>query len=94
MLLDVAFLLLGFVLLLVMMADHHISTDEVYGSIEEGSFAETDPLGPRSPYSASKAGCTDSASPSMAVRSICPSLGISKCVMPMFLADPVGPHQS
>ncbi len=34
----------------------HISTDEVYGSIEEGSFLETDPLGPRSPYSASKAG--------------------------------------
>src|SRR3954453_10714962 len=34
----------------------HISTDEVYGSIEDGSFSETDPLGPRSPYSASKAG--------------------------------------
>lgn len=34
----------------------HISTDEVYGSIDEGSFFETDPLGPRSPYSASKAG--------------------------------------
>jgi dTDP-glucose 4,6-dehydratase len=34
----------------------HISTDEVYGSIEEGSFTETDRLGPRSPYSASKAG--------------------------------------
>ncbi|HVE94979.1 MAG TPA: dTDP-glucose 4,6-dehydratase [Acidimicrobiales bacterium] len=35
----------------------HISTDEVYGSIEEpGSFTETDVLGPRSPYSASKAG--------------------------------------
>ena len=34
----------------------HISTDEVYGSIEEGSFVETDPLGPRSPYSSSKAG--------------------------------------
>jgi dTDP-glucose 4,6-dehydratase len=34
----------------------HISTDEVYGSIEEGSFTETDALGPRSPYSASKAG--------------------------------------
>ena len=33
----------------------HISTDEVYGSIEDGSFTETDPLGPRSPYSASKA---------------------------------------
>jgi dTDP-glucose 4,6-dehydratase len=34
----------------------HISTDEVYGSIAEGSFHETDLLQPRSPYSASKAG--------------------------------------
>jgi dTDP-glucose 4,6-dehydratase len=34
----------------------HISTDEVYGSIEDGSFSETDALAPRSPYSASKAG--------------------------------------
>ncbi len=34
----------------------HVSTDEVYGSIEEGSFTEDDPLSPRSPYSASKAG--------------------------------------
>ena len=34
----------------------HISTDEVYGSIEVGSFIETDRLGPRSPYSSSKAG--------------------------------------
>ncbi len=34
----------------------HISTDEVYGSIEEGSFVETDALSPRSPYSAAKAG--------------------------------------
>lgn len=33
----------------------HISTDEVYGSIDEGSFVESDPLEPRSPYSASKA---------------------------------------
>lgn len=33
-----------------------VSTDEVYGSIDEGSFAETDRLDPRSPYSASKAG--------------------------------------
>lgn len=32
-----------------------ISTDEVYGSIAEGSFKETDPLMPNSPYSASKA---------------------------------------
>lgn len=33
----------------------HISTDEVYGSIPEGSFKEGDPLDPSSPYSASKA---------------------------------------
>lgn len=35
---------------------HHISTDEVYGSIEdEGSFEEESPFLPNSPYSASKA---------------------------------------
>jgi dTDP-glucose 4,6-dehydratase len=34
----------------------HISTDEVYGSVEVGHSAETDVLDPRSPYSASKAG--------------------------------------
>jgi dTDP-glucose 4,6-dehydratase len=33
-----------------------ISTDEVYGSIEEGSFTEESPIVPSSPYSASKAG--------------------------------------
>ena len=33
-----------------------ISTDEVYGSIKEGSFSEKDALNPSSPYSASKAG--------------------------------------
>jgi dTDP-glucose 4,6-dehydratase len=33
-----------------------VSTDEVYGSIEEGSFTESSPLNPSSPYSASKAG--------------------------------------
>jgi dTDP-glucose 4,6-dehydratase len=33
-----------------------ISTDEVYGSIDKGSFSESDPLNPRNPYSASKAG--------------------------------------
>lgn len=33
-----------------------ISTDEVYGSIQKGSFYETDQLLPSSPYSASKAG--------------------------------------
>jgi dTDP-glucose 4,6-dehydratase len=33
-----------------------VSTDEVYGSIDEGAFSETHPLNPSSPYSASKAG--------------------------------------
>jgi dTDP-glucose 4,6-dehydratase len=33
-----------------------VSTDEVYGSIEEGTFTETSPLAPSSPYSATKAG--------------------------------------
>lgn len=35
---------------------HHVSTDEVYGSIPEGFFREGDPLLPNSPYAASKAG--------------------------------------
>jgi dTDP-glucose 4,6-dehydratase len=35
---------------------HHISTDEVFGALDEtGSFSETTPYDPRSPYSASKA---------------------------------------
>ncbi len=33
-----------------------VSTDEVYGDVEEGTSSENDPLRPRSPYSASKAG--------------------------------------
>jgi dTDP-glucose 4,6-dehydratase len=33
-----------------------VSTDEVYGSIEKGSFTEQSPIAPSSPYSASKAG--------------------------------------
>ncbi|HEX2703372.1 MAG TPA: dTDP-glucose 4,6-dehydratase, partial [Solirubrobacteraceae bacterium] len=33
-----------------------VSTDEVYGSIAEGSFSEASPLEPSSPYSATKAG--------------------------------------
>jgi dTDP-glucose 4,6-dehydratase len=37
---------------------HHISTDEVFGALEQGDppFTETTPYDPRSPYSASKAG--------------------------------------
>src|SRR3954467_7868361 len=33
-----------------------VSTDEVYGSIDEGTFTEDSPLRPSSPYSATKAG--------------------------------------
>jgi dTDP-glucose 4,6-dehydratase len=35
---------------------HHVSTDEVYGSIPDGFFREGDPLEPNSPYAASKTG--------------------------------------
>ncbi|MFC7244645.1 dTDP-glucose 4,6-dehydratase [Catellatospora aurea] len=34
----------------------HVSTDEVYGSTDTGSWTEDQPLAPRSPYAASKAG--------------------------------------
>lgn len=34
----------------------HVSTDEVYGTIDEGKFYETSPIMPNTPYSASKAG--------------------------------------
>lgn len=34
----------------------HVSTDEVYGSIDEGEFTESSPIEPNTPYSASKAG--------------------------------------
>ena len=34
----------------------HVSTDEVYGSIDEGSWTEQWPINPNSPYSAAKAG--------------------------------------
>jgi dTDP-glucose 4,6-dehydratase len=34
----------------------HVSTDEVYGSIEQGAWTEGWPLAPNSPYAASKAG--------------------------------------
>lgn len=33
-----------------------ISTDEVYGEVLDGSFSESDPLNPRNPYAATKAG--------------------------------------
>jgi dTDP-glucose 4,6-dehydratase len=34
----------------------HVSTDEVYGDVSEGSSTEADPIRPSSPYAASKAG--------------------------------------
>ncbi|MET0425523.1 MAG: dTDP-glucose 4,6-dehydratase [Actinoplanes sp.] len=34
----------------------HVSTDEVYGSIDDGTWTEDAPLAPNSPYAASKAG--------------------------------------
>jgi len=34
----------------------HVSTDEVYGSVDQGHFTEESPLEPNTPYSASKAG--------------------------------------
>jgi len=52
---------LGTYVLLEAARDHglrylQVSTDEVYGSIEEGTFTEDSPLRPSSPYSATKAG--------------------------------------
>jgi dTDP-glucose 4,6-dehydratase len=53
---------LGTLILLEAAKRHHIerylqiSTDEVYGSIDEGAFTEEHPLAPNSPYSSSKAG--------------------------------------
>lgn len=52
----------GVFVLLEAMREHrlkrfvHVSTDEVYGQVHEGSWVETDPMAPRNPYSASKAG--------------------------------------
>jgi len=51
-----------------------ISTDEVYGSVEDGSFKETDLLKPNSPYSASKAGAD------MIVRSFNKTYGLSTII--------------
>ena len=64
---------------------HQISTDEVYGSIQNGSFNEEDPCNPNSPYSASNA------SADMIVRSFSETYGlntvISRC------SNNFGPNQ-
>jgi dTDP-glucose 4,6-dehydratase len=51
-----------------------ISTDEVYGSIEKGSFIESSPLNPSSPYSASKA------SADLLVNSFFVTYGLPVCI--------------
>lgn len=62
-----------------------ISTDEVYGSILDGSFKEEDPLLPNSPYSASKAGAE------MIVRSYFKTFNVP--VMVTRTSNNFGPYQ-
>lgn len=65
---------------------HHISTDEVYGSLgETGYFTETTPLAPNSPYSASKA------SSDMIVRSYFHTYGLN--IVTTNCSNNYGPHQ-
>ncbi len=62
-----------------------ISTDEVYGSISEGSFSEESPLQPNSPYAASKAGGD------LLVRSYVRTYGIDAVIARS--SNNYGPHQ-
>ena len=63
----------------------HVSTDEVYGSIEHGSWTEDDPLAPNSPYSASKA-AGDLLARSYTAPTAC-RVGITRC------SNNYGPYQ-
>ncbi|MFC5184925.1 dTDP-glucose 4,6-dehydratase [Actinomadura harenae] len=63
----------------------HVSTDEVYGSINEGSWAEDAPLEPNSPYAASKA------SSDLLVRAYHRTHGLPVCVTRC--PNNYGPHQ-
>jgi dTDP-glucose 4,6-dehydratase len=63
----------------------HVSTDEVYGSIEHGSWPETHPLEPNSPYSASKA------SSDLLARSFHRTHGLPVCVTRC--SNNYGPYQ-
>jgi len=63
----------------------HVSTDEVYGSIEEGSWAEDHALEPNSPYSASKA------SSDLLARSFFRTHGLPVCVTRC--SNNYGPYQ-
>lgn len=62
-----------------------ISTDEVYGSIVEGSFTEESPLRPNSPYAASKAGAD------LLVRSYVRTYGIDAVIVRS--SNNYGPYQ-
>ncbi len=62
-----------------------ISTDEVYGSIEEGSFTEESPLRPNSPYAASKA------SADLLVRSFVRTYGLDAVIVRS--SNNYGPYQ-
>jgi dTDP-glucose 4,6-dehydratase len=63
----------------------HVSTDEVYGSIEHGSWPEAHPLGPNSPYSASKAGAD------LLVQAYHRTHGLPVCITRC--SNNYGPHQ-
>ncbi len=63
----------------------HVSTDEVYGSIAEGSWTEEHLLEPNSPYSASKAGAD------LMARSYSRTHGLPVCVTRC--SNNYGPHQ-
>jgi dTDP-glucose 4,6-dehydratase len=63
----------------------HVSTDEVYGSIEEGSWPEDHPLSPNSPYSASKA------SSDLIARSFHRTYGLPVCITRC--SNNYGPYQ-
>jgi len=63
----------------------HVSTDEVYGSIDAGSWPETHPLEPNSPYAASKA------SSDLIARSFFRTHGLPVCVTRC--SNNYGPHQ-
>ncbi|GAA2356221.1 dTDP-glucose 4,6-dehydratase [Streptomyces violaceusniger] len=63
----------------------HVSTDEVYGSIELGSWHEGEPLDPSSPYSASKA------SSDLLVKSFHRTHGLPVCVTRA--SNTYGPYQ-
>ena len=63
----------------------HVSTDEVYGSIATGSWPETHPLEPNSPYSASKA------SSDLLARSYHRTHGLPVCITRC--SNNYGPHQ-